>query len=131
MKVSVLILIVVLSTTPLLAHHSLAGTYDLSRPITMSGLVTEVVLRNPHTSISLNVKGTDGSIGNWKVEMGSAVNLAKQGFGKETVTVSSSVTIQGFLARDGSMVAAGLKLTLSDGKQFDVRDTFGDFLPAK
>jgi hypothetical protein len=119
------VLLFTVSATPLAAHHSVAATYDSSRVMTITGTVTEVRWLNPHTWLSMDVKGADGKIVTWKVEMGGPSNLLKTGFRKEDI-FSSSVIMQVWPARDGSLIAAGRVLTLPDGKQFDVHDTFAE-----
>jgi len=123
--------LMVFAATPLVAHHSVAKTYDSSKPITMSGTVKEVRWLNPHASMIIEVKGTDGKVSTWEVEMAAPNTLFRTGFRKETAALSSLVTMQVWPARDGSRTATGLLLTLADGKQFDIHDSFGDFLPRK
>jgi len=48
------LLIFTVSVAPLLAHHSIAGTYDASKVMTLKGVITSVELKNPHGWISLN-----------------------------------------------------------------------------
>jgi hypothetical protein len=112
--------------TSLAAHHSIAGTYDSSKAMNITGTVTELRWQNPHTWLSLDVKGADGKIITWKIEMGGPANFAQTGLRKDSISISSSVTIQAWPARDGSLMAAGRLLTLPDGKQFDVHDRFGE-----
>ena len=123
-------LLLILSATPLAAHHSVAATYDSSKVMTLAGKVTEVIWGNPHTRLSMSVTGADGNVVTWKIEMGRPANLLKSGFRKEDI-FSSSVTLQAWPARDGSLMAAGRLLTLPDGKQFDVHDTFEENLQTK
>jgi hypothetical protein len=123
-------LLLMLSTFPLAAHHSVVATYDSSKVMTLTGKVTEVIWRNPHTSLSMSVTGAEGKVVMWKIEMGGSAVLFKPGFRKEDI-FSSSITLQVWPARDGSPTAAGRLLTLPDGRQFDVHDTFAENVPTK
>jgi hypothetical protein len=123
-------LLVILFAVPIAAHHSIIATYDSSKVMTLTGKVTEVIWRNPHTSLSMSVTGAEGKVVMWKIEMGGSAVLFKPGFRKEDI-FSNSITLQVWPARDGSPTAAGRLLTLPDGRQFDVHDTFAENVPTK
>ena len=122
--------LVAISAVPLSAHHSVAASYDSSKPMTITGKVTEVRWGNPHTLVSLNVIGPDGKTATWKIEMGGPATVFKPGFQKDEI-FSKSITLLVWPARDGSMSAAARLLTLPDGRQFDVHDTFAENLGKK
>jgi hypothetical protein len=124
-RIAILVLILLSFVSPLAAHHSIAGTYDSNKAMTITGHVTEVMWRNPHTLLSINVLGTDGKIATWKIEMGGSATAFKPGFRMEEI-LSGSITLQVWPARDGSLAAAARLLILNDGRQFDVHDTFAD-----
>jgi hypothetical protein len=62
--------------------------------------------------------------------MGGSAIVFKPGFRKEDI-FSSPITLQAWPARDGSPAAAGRLLTLPDGRQFDVHDSFADNFQTK
>src|SRR2546421_10771398 len=66
----------------LLAHHSLAGVYDMKKDMEMSGAVESVKFVNPHGSLTIAVKNPDGSTTSWGMTLGSATSLAQRGVGK-------------------------------------------------
>ena len=119
-----------MSPTPISAHHSVVATYDSNKAMIITGKVTEVTWRNPHTLLSMEVIGTDGKIITWKIEMGGQDILFNPGFRKDEI-FSRSITLQAWPARDGSQTAAGRLLTLPDGRQFDVHNTFAENLQTK
>ena len=122
--IGVAMLIAVVLSAPLLAHHSVAAEYDSNKPVAMTGTVTRIDWVNPHAWLYVAVKGPDGQVVTWKVEMAGVNRLVTIGFRKDTIALSSSVTVQAWPARDGSPHASGRILTLPDGTQFDVHDTF-------
>ena len=63
----------------LLAHHSLAGVYDMKKEVELSGEVESVKFVNPHGSLTINVKNADGSSTPWILTLGSATALAQRG----------------------------------------------------
>ena len=66
----------------LLAHHSLAGVYDMKKDMELSGSVESIKFVNPHGSLTLNVKNADGTTTPWVFTLGSATSLAQRGVGK-------------------------------------------------
>ena len=65
----------------LLAHHSLAGVYDMKKDMELSGAVESVKFVNPHGSLTIAVTNPDGSSTNWVLTLGSATGLAQRGIG--------------------------------------------------
>jgi hypothetical protein len=115
-SLSVAGLAVLLASMPALAHHSFAAEYDGTKPIKLTGTVTKFELTNPHSWIYIDVKDADGKMVNWGFETASVANLYRRGFRKDTVAAGTVVTIEGYLAKDGSHTGNAQKLTLPDGK---------------
>jgi hypothetical protein len=112
---SFLISALILTNVPVSAHHSFAAEYDGTKPIKLSGTVTKFDMVNPHSWIYVDVKDDTGKIVNWKFETASPSNLYRRGFKKDTVKPGMQVTIEGYLAKDGSPTANGQKLYMPDG----------------
>jgi hypothetical protein len=89
-------------TVPLSAHHSFAAQFDGSKPITLQGTVTKVEWRNPHIWVYLDVKNADGSVTAWECEGGAPNALTRQGWSKQDLESGEPLTIEGYLAKDGS-----------------------------
>src|SRR5215510_10461788 len=49
----------------LMAHHSLAGVYDMKGDMEKSGSVESVKFVNPHGSLTITVKNPDGTSTSW------------------------------------------------------------------
>jgi hypothetical protein len=116
------LLIICLIAAPLLAHHSVAATFDASKAMTIQGTITKVEWNNPHVWIDINVKAPDGTIIAWHVQLAATGALARAGFEKSFIDFSKSFSMQVWPAFDGSKHASGRTLTLSDGRTFDVSD---------
>jgi len=99
------------------AQHSFAAEDDGNKLITLSGPITKMLWSNPHVWIYVDVKGADGKVVNWAFETGGANALYRRGWKKEDLPVGETVTIDGFLARDGSKHGNATNITLPGGRQ--------------
>jgi uncharacterized protein DUF6152 len=99
------------------AHHSFAAEYDGNKPITLTGAISKMLWSNPHAWIYVDVKSADGKVVNWAFETGGANALYRRGWKKTDLPVGEKVTIEGFLARDGSTHVNATNIKLPDGRQ--------------
>jgi hypothetical protein len=105
------------AVAPVLAHHSFAAEYDRNRPIKFTGTVTKVEWMNPHIYYYVDVKDTSGKVTNYAVEGGTPNSLRRQGWGKDSLKTGDTVTVDGFMAKNGSNHVNGRTVTLPDGKR--------------
>jgi hypothetical protein len=117
LAVSALCAALLLSAVPLVAHHSFAAEYDNNKPIKFSGKVTKVEWLNPHIYVYVDVKDNSGSTVNYAVEGGAPNGLFRQGWRKDTLKVGDTLSIEGFLAKDGSNTVNARTWLLPDGKK--------------
>jgi hypothetical protein len=105
------------STAPLLGHHSFAAEYDANKPVTLNGTVTKVEWTNPHARFYIDVKDESGTVTNWNLELASPNVLTRNGWTRKSLNIGDHVTVQGSLAKDGSKMANARVVTLADGKR--------------
>jgi hypothetical protein len=104
----------------LAAHHSFAAQYDRNKPITLKGAVTRMEWANPHIYFYLDVADANGAAAAWAIE-GMAPNvLYRAGWRKDSVKIADVVTVNGFLARDGSKLVNMQSAVLADGRNLFV-----------
>jgi Family of unknown function (DUF6152) len=98
------------------AQHTLAAKFDLTKPLTLKGTVTQIDWSNPYVHILMKVPGTPRPV-LWAVETDGAINLANKGWSQDNLPVGETITVQGFTARDGSKQISGNTVTLANGKK--------------
>jgi hypothetical protein len=107
-----------LSASPLRAHHAFAAEFDDKRPVHFpDATVTKVEFINPHSWIHVNVKQPDGTAENWAIEAGSPNILMRRGVTRETLKVGDKIVVDGYQSKDGSHRANGRDLTLPNGQK--------------
>ena len=116
--VSRVILLVLVAAMPAAAHHSFGVYFDGSKPVSLTGVVTKVDWRSPHTHLYLDVKDARGGVVNWMLEGYPPNVLARTGWKRNvTVKVGDRISIYGWRARDGSPAAHLREATLADGRR--------------
>ena len=98
------------------AHHSFAAEYDANQPITLQGRIARIDFVNPHSWLYLDVKGSDGKVVRWTVEMAPPNNLMRRGVTGTTLLVGESVGVDGYRARNGSTLVSGRQIRTADGR---------------
>jgi hypothetical protein len=105
------------AAVPVIAHHSFSAQYDRNKPHKITGPVTKIEWINPHARFYVDVKDESGKIVTWEVELGPPAGLMRRGWSRSSLKVGDSVTIDGFLAKDGSNMTNAQTVTLGDGKK--------------
>jgi len=98
------------------AHHSFGAEYDSAKPITLTGVVTKIDWSNPHVYVYLDVKGDNGVV-NWTLEGHPPNTLRRTGWTRSALKENDTITVTGWMSKDGSNRIAGREVTLPDGKK--------------
>jgi hypothetical protein len=107
----------VVCLAPIWGHHSFAAEYDASKPITLKGTFTKMDWVNPHSWVYLDVKNADGAVENWACETAPPNGLYRRGWRKTSIKEGEAITVEGFLAKDGSHTLTARSVTTADGKR--------------
>jgi outer membrane usher protein FimD/PapC len=109
-------LLVVFSGVPAHAHHSIAAQFDMYKTNTVSGTITKMDFRNPHSWLYVDVKDDKGQVQSWSIEFAAANALYRRGWRQEDLPVGAALTVTGYVARDGSRMLGATDVKLSDGR---------------
>ena len=102
---------------PVFAHHGRGATYDMKKEVALKGIISEVMWRNPHIAVSVDVKDAAGKVTTWTIEHSNITTLAMQGYGKTTLKVGQEVTAYVHPGVAGSPIGLCMKFVFPDGKE--------------
>ncbi len=113
------------------AHHSVANFWEQAKIISVTGVITKVLLVNPHPSIFMTVT-EDGKPIQYIAILGQGVGgLAKFGLTKETMPVGAKLTVEGHPPKaagsGGTKGVLVFSFTFEDGKKVVLGDEAAAF----
>ena len=125
MKALLMLTLIGAASGPALAHHQFASEFDATKRVTLTGKVVKMAWVNPHAWLYIEVTEPDGKVVPWALEFGIPRTLIRQGWRKEDLPPGATVTIDGFLAKNGSKTANASKVTLEGGRVLFAGSSYG------
>jgi hypothetical protein len=107
------------ASTAALAHHSVAGQFDMSKQTVVSGTITKIDWVNPHIYIYLDVKDDKGQVTTWSLSGPPTAMMRRAGLTKDAVMGKPGEVVSASIApaRDGTKNLAWVsKITYADGR---------------
>jgi hypothetical protein len=102
------------------AHHSISQSYDLTKEVTITGVVTKIDWANPHAWVYLDVRDpAKGTVTNYAFEMGGPDRLLELGWTRTTLRIGATVKITGNPDKLGAPKVTAKSALLPDGKRLD------------
>ena len=95
-------------TNPAVAHHNMTATFDFNDRVTLTGTLTKVDWRNPHTYMTVEVKDAAGAVDTWLVEGPAPSFFRIRDFGKADFEGSIGKTVKVELSRARDKSKSGL-----------------------
>jgi Family of unknown function (DUF6152) len=105
----------ILMAGTLAAHHSIAGTYDISKPTEYQATIVQVTWMNPHATAIATVAIAGGGSEAWTFEIGSPNAMLRAGLKRDYLKQGDVVTILAVPAKDGAKEAYARRITWADG----------------
>jgi hypothetical protein len=103
---------------PIHAHHGTAA-YDMSKSLTLKGVVTSYEFINPHAEIRVAVTDENGHTVNWLAETNNPNRLARRGWNRNVLKTGDVITIVGNPVKSGAPSLRLTKVVLADGRELD------------
>lgn len=75
------------------AHHSLGATYEGDKEVKLEGKIVQLLLRNPHSFLQIDVPDKDGTMQRWSLEWRSSGQLGQAGIKRDTLKAGDDVVI--------------------------------------
>jgi len=75
------------------AHHSLGATYESDKEVKLEGKIVQLLLRNPHSFLQIDVPDKDGTLQRWSLEWRSTGQLGQAGIKRDTLKAGDDVVI--------------------------------------
>lgn len=103
-------------SVPARAHHSLQAGFDINKQETVTGTIVKMDWKNPHAWLYIEVKNEKGEVTPYQIEFSAANGLYRRGWRQDDLPVGASVTITGYVARDGTRTLTANEVKLPDGR---------------
>jgi hypothetical protein len=111
-----LTLVLALAARVATAHHSFAVFFDTDSQLRkVTGVVKEFRFTNPHGIVTLAV-AEGGHQVIWRAETNSPSILRRRGWSSDSLQVGEKITVEGWLARDGSKYLRLRSATRANGE---------------
>jgi len=105
------------------AHHSPNLHFDRTDVALISGEITGVAWRNPHTELIVLATDEAGQEAEWVIDTRSATQFLRAGLSRETFQVGDPIRIAGFRGRRNRTALFSTNILLADGREL-VADNF-------
>ena len=114
------VLLALIAESPVLAHHSLAGVYDLNKVERATGVVQKFAFTNPHGALHIAIKNAQGEVKVWQLTTGSAnvlVNAGLSATGPNRIKSGDELTVTFNPAVSGASIGFLRSMVLPDSKK--------------
>jgi hypothetical protein len=107
------------------AHHSFAPHFDSSKPVSISGTVTEFEGRNPHSYLHIAAVDENGRTQQYVCESHGVTQLTRNGITPQLLKAGTKIRVTGSLSRHSPYMCFFDRVELADGRQLSVNGQRG------
>jgi hypothetical protein len=107
------------------AHHSFAPHFDASKPVDITGVVTEFEQRNPHAYLHVRATDADGRTKEWRCESHGVTQLTRNGIAPDMLTAGTELRITGSAHRRADNECFFDMVYFPDGRELSVNGPRG------
>ena len=111
---------VALAAPEAFAHHSFAPHFDASKPVSISGTVTEFEARNPHSYLHIAAVDENGKTREYVCESNGVTQLSRNGLTAAMLKAGTSVRVKGSLSRHSLYMCFFNSVEFEDGRVVSV-----------
>jgi Family of unknown function (DUF6152) len=117
-RFGLLAIFALLTTLPVLAHHSFQAEFDAAKPVTLKGTLSKIDWINPHIYFYLDVKDDDGKVTTWTLESIPTGFMHRAGLTRSDFNIGDAATVLAYRAKDGTRAFAWLQeFTFANGRK--------------
>lgn len=125
-----LVVAAALGVTSAYAHHSFAPHFDSSKPVSISGTVTEYEARNPHSYVHIAATDENGKTQEYVCESHGVTQLTRLGITPEMLKTGTQLRVQGSQSRHSPYMCFFDSVEFADGRTLSVNGPPGSQRPA-
>ena len=106
-------LLLICTSEPAMSQRSFSAIYDSSRQVKLQGVVTRIDWVNPSAFFFIDVHDSTGTAANWAVEVGSPLDLERDGWKSSSLHIGDQVTVDAIAARGETRQASAKSVMLT------------------
>jgi len=114
---SLIALLLLVSIAPSVAAHHGVPNFDMTRTVTVKGVVVDYQLVNPHMEMKVKVTDDTGNSVEWNVEAVSLLMMMRAGYKRDTFKPGDVITVIGHPNKEGKPIMVLVKFVLPDGRE--------------
>jgi len=107
------------------AHHSFAPHFDASKPVSISGTVTEFEARNPHSYVHIAAVDENGKTREYVCESHGTTQLSRNGLTPAMLKAGTSIRVTGSQSRHSPYMCFFDSVEFADGRKVSVNGPAG------
>ncbi len=103
-----------------LGHHSFAPYFDVTKPVAISGTITEFEARNPHSYIHIASVDENGRTREYVCESHGVTQLTRNGITPQLLKAGTEIRVMGSLSRINPYMCFFDAIEFADGRRLSV-----------